>query len=427
MAALAEFAVGPDRSSPERFQRSEAGPQPAGEDASTNDTGQRAWPTSGSVEAIRLLLVGCDLDFGQQMRSRLAGTQWSLREARTGAAALQMLWESGGDVMLLSSSLPDLEMGEFQNLAKAQCPGIQIVSLNPAGAQPGAERRAPDGLTQGLQNFLQPGVTFPATTTPELRPSPQPRIEAGGWGRGWQGIIGACPAMQQVYRAARLVARRSTTVLIQGESGTGKDLLAHAIHNASPREKQPFVVINCAAIPETLLEAELFGYTKGAFTGASQSRLGRVHAAHGGTLFLDEIGDMPLPLQGKILRFLEQGEVQRIGGNDTVKVDCRVIAATNVDLKKTAEAKLFREDLFYRLAVFPIHLPPLRERMDDIDGLSANFLERFCPGIGLHPEARQALLDYGWPGNIRELRNVIERASLFVESRNEILREDIVL
>lgn len=232
--------------------------------------------------------------------------------------------------------------------------------------------------------------------------------------------------MQAVYRAARLVARRDTTVLIEGESGTGKDLLARGIHNTSARQKQPFVVINCAAIPEALLEAELFGYTKGAFTGAAQSRIGRVHAAHGGTLFLDEIGEMPVPLQSKILRFLEQGEVQRIGGTETLKVDCRVVAATNAHLKKMVSANQFREDLYYRLAIFPIQMPPMRERMEDLDGLVQSLIERFCPGLRLHPEARQALVEHQWPGNVRELRNVIERASLYAESSDEILLEHLV-
>ena len=233
--------------------------------------------------------------------------------------------------------------------------------------------------------------------------------------------------MQRVYHAARLVARRDTTVLIQGESGTGKDLVARAIHVSSLREKQPFVVINCAAIPEPLLEAELFGYTKGAFTGAAQSRIGRIHAAHGGTLFLDEIGDMPYPLQSKILRFLEQGEVQRIGGTDTLKVDCRVVAATNAELKKLVKNNQFREDLYYRLAVFPIQLPPLRDRKEDLDGLFETFLDRFCPGVSLHPDARQLLVAHDWPGNVRELRNVLERASLFAETRRQIAPEDILL
>ena len=233
--------------------------------------------------------------------------------------------------------------------------------------------------------------------------------------------------MQRVFHAARLVARHDTTVLIQGESGTGKDLLARAIHVSSSREKQPFVVINCAALPEPLLEAELFGYTKGAFTGAAQSRIGRIHAAHGGSVFLDEIGDMPLSLQGKLLRFLEQGEVQRIGGADTLKVDCRVIAATNADLKKAVKANQFREDLYYRLAVLPIQLPPLRERMEDLEALIGGFLQRFCPGVGLSLAARQVLMAHDWPGNIRELRNVLERASLFADGRSEIRAEDILL
>ena len=233
--------------------------------------------------------------------------------------------------------------------------------------------------------------------------------------------------MQPVFHAARLVAGRDTTVLIQGESGTGKDLLARGIHAASTREKQPFVVINCAAIPEALLEAELFGYSKGAFTGAAQSRIGRIHAANGGTLFLDEIGDMPLQLQSKILRFLEQGEVQRLGATDTLKVDCRVLAATNADLKKLVQAKQFREDLYYRLAVFPVHLPPLRERMEDLDSLIESLLARFCPGVALSPAARQILYAHSWPGNVRELRNVMERASLFADTQAEIRPGHIVL
>ena len=183
--------------------------------------------------------------------------------------------------------------------------------------------------------------------------------------------------MQRAYELTRMVALRDTTVLVTGESGTGKDLVAQEIHLISPRRKQPFVVVNCSAIPEALLEAELFGYTKGAFTGAVQSRIGRIHAAHGGTLFLDEIGDMPLALQSKLLRFLEQGEVQRLGGNDNLKVDVRVVAATNVKLKQQIEKQQFRDDLYYRLAVFPIQLPPLRERMGDLKSWLRRSLRSF--------------------------------------------------
>jgi transcriptional regulator with GAF, ATPase, and Fis domain len=233
--------------------------------------------------------------------------------------------------------------------------------------------------------------------------------------------------MQRTYSIIRMVAVRDTTVLITGESGTGKDLVAQEIHLLSLRRKQPLVVVNCAAIPETLLEAELFGYTKGSFTGAVQSRIGRIHAAHGGTLFLDEIGDMPLSLQSKILRFLEQGEVQRLGGNDNLKVDVRVIAATNANLKKMVEEQKFREDLYYRLAVFPIHLPPLRERMGDLEELAIAFAAKFYPGVSISREAVAILGQHRWPGNVRELRNAIERATILVGDGQEIMPEHIVL
>jgi transcriptional regulator with GAF, ATPase, and Fis domain len=224
-----------------------------------------------------------------------------------------------------------------------------------------------------------------------------------------------------------MVAVRDTTVLITGESGTGKDLVAKEIHLLSSRKKQPLVVVNCAAIPESLLEAELFGYTKGSFTGAVQSRIGRIHAAHGGTLFLDEIGDMPLSLQSKILRFLEQGEVQRLGGNDNLKVDVRVIAATNADLSKLVKEQQFREDLYYRLAVFPIHVPPLRDRIGDLDELTSAFVARFDPRLSITREALRVLEQHRWQGNVRELRNVVERACIFAESVRQITPEHILL
>jgi transcriptional regulator with GAF, ATPase, and Fis domain len=231
----------------------------------------------------------------------------------------------------------------------------------------------------------------------------------------------------RAYALTRLVAVRDTTVLVTGESGTGKDLIAQEIHLISARRNRPLVVVNCAAIPEALLEAELFGYTKGAFTGAVQSRIGRIHAAHGGTLFMDEIGDMPLSLQSKILRFLEQGEVQRIGGNDNLKVDVRVIAATNADLKRKVAEQQFREDLYYRLAVFPIQLPPLRERAGDVDELALAFVAKFFPGLTLTLEALEVLRHHHWPGNVRELRNTIERATILVGEGKEIRPEHIVL
>ena len=240
-------------------------------------------------------------------------------------------------------------------------------------------------------------------------------------------MIGDSEQMMRAYALTRMVAPRDTTVLVLGESGTGKDLVAQELHLISPRRNQPLVVVNCAAIPDTLLEAELFGYAKGAFTGALQSRIGRIQAAHGGTLFLDEIGDMPLALQSKILRFLEQGEVQRIGGNDNLRVDVRVIAATNADLKKRVARHEFREDLYHRLAIFPIQLPPLRDRLSDVEELAVAFTARFRPGAVISKEALFTLTQYDWPGNVRELRNAIERATILMEDGDTIKAEHIIL
>ena len=374
-------------------------------------------------EQVRLLLVGPDMALRNRLRDRLNHPRWSIREAQSGSEALEKLMQEGSEVMLLDPQLPDLDADEFQSMIRSQYPEVQIVTLS-VGAEESAPKNSATGDAYHLAEIMQ------QSRLSMRREAPAPRISlsrpAVGTQRGWQGMTGSSAVMQRVFHSARLVARHDTTVLIQGESGTGKDLLARAIHVSSPREKQPFVVINCAAIPEPLLEAELFGYTKGSFTGAAQSRIGRIHAAHGGSLFLDEIGEMPYPLQSKILRFLEQGEVQRIGSVDTLKVDCRVIAATNADLKKAVKANQFREDLYYRLAVFPIQLPPLRDRMDDLEALIEGFLQRFCPGVGLSPAARRALIAHDWPGNIRELRNVLERASLFADGRSEIQDEDIV-
>ena len=309
-------------------------------------------PLDSGVQ-VRLLVVGADAGFRHELRERLAPPRWSIREARSGAEAYEKLLEERSEIMLLSSQLCDLDVVEFQQIVRSQFPEVQVVELNPPLQGAAAHAAPASGAAYEVVELLQPGRPGPEQQPPPAAVS-FPRLNTAHSQQGWQGMIGTAPAMQRVYHAARLVARRDTTVLIQGESGTGKDLVARAIHASSARDKQPFVVINCAAIPEPLLEAELFGYTKGAFTGATQSRIGRIHAAHGGTLFLDEIGDMPYPLQSKILRFLEQGEVQRIGGTDTLKVDCRVVAATNADLKKLASSHHFREDLYYSLAVFPI-------------------------------------------------------------------------
>ena len=238
--------------------------------------------------------------------------------------------------------------------------------------------------------------------------------------RGAPLIIGEDPALKKVSFALQRAAGTDATVLLQGESGTGKELYARTLHALSPRNDGPFVAINCAAIPETLLETELFGHEKGAFTGANARKPGRFELAHRGTLFLDEIGDLPLGLQAKILRALEERRFERVGGTVSLQVDVRVVAATNRNLKAAVAARQFREDLFFRLSVFPIDIPPLRERRDDIEILARHFIDRYCRDLKkkpllLTPQALAELQAYGWPGNVRELQNCIERAVILSE------------
>jgi transcriptional regulator with GAF, ATPase, and Fis domain len=329
-----------------------------------------------------------------------------------------------GGVLLLDPMLPDLEPGEFHSIVRNRFPNTQVLMLNSHTGQLLVGSASPTPISKRLVDAVNRAGSLRAGSLVPFAPGIPGMVHETK--RSLRNMVGDSEPMQRIYSLTRMVAARDTTVLITGESGTGKDLIAQEIHLISPRRNQPFVVVN-SAIPEALLEAELFGYTKGSFTGAVQSRLGRIHAAHGGTLFLDEIGDMPLSLQSKILRFLEQGEVQRIGSNDNLKVDVRVVAATNADLKKRVSDQQFREDLYYRLAVFPIHLPPLRERMSDLDELALTFTAKFHSGVSLSRDALQVLAQHSWPGNVRELRNAIERATILVGDEDEIRPEHILL
>jgi DNA-binding NtrC family response regulator len=238
--------------------------------------------------------------------------------------------------------------------------------------------------------------------------------------RGAPLIVGDDPKLKQVSQALHRAAATDTTVLLEGESGTGKELFARALHALSPRNDGPFIAINCAAIPENLLETELFGHEKGAFTGAAQRKPGKFELAHRGTLFLDEIGDLPLSLQAKILRALEEKRFERIGGTAPLQVDVRVVAATNRNLKAAVAARQYREDLYFRLSVFPILIPPLRDRPNDIPTLARYFIDKFCRDLKkkpfvLSPAAEEDLVAYPWPGNVRELQNCIERAAILTE------------
>ena len=243
-------------------------------------------------------------------------------------------------------------------------------------------------------------------------------------------IIGESAALRRMLARVEAVAQTSASVLIQGESGTGKELVAHVIHTRSPRSDAPLVKVNCASIPSELFESEFFGHVKGAFTGAHRDRVGRFQLADGGTLFMDEIGEIPLDLQGKLLRVLQEGEFEQVGSDRTRSVDVRVVAATNRDLDKAVEDGRFREDLFYRLSVFPIDVPPLRERGDDIVQLASHFLEKICQDFGHRPlslsrQHLELMRNYDWPGNVRELKNVIERAVIL--SRGKVLRLDLAM
>ncbi len=327
-------------------------------------------------------------------------------EASGGAAALAKLREMACDSVLLDRNLADLDAGEVAEMIQREHPDIAIAWIE---------------IDAGNESVIG-GPMSVARKVSRARRGAAPATDA------LPGMIGTSDAMREVYRLVNMVARRDTTVLITGETGTGKELVAEAVHKLSPRAKQAFVVVNCAAIPEALLEAELFGHARGAFTGAVQSRLGRIHAAQGGTLFLDEIGELPLGMQAKLLRFLQSGEVQRLGSVDLHRVDVRVICATNVNLGALVEAKQFRMDLYYRLEVFPIALPPLQTRADDIERLAGHFLCLLSEEVGVTPKRiSEPALDFLkrrlWPGNVRELQHAIERA--FILSGNEeILRAE---
>lgn len=376
---------------------------------------------------IDVFVVSSNARLRDELQEKLGPPRWNVLHAAGGAEALKILQSHAADdaVLLLDPQLPDLDANEFHEIVRERFPNTQVMMMNGHTGQLLVGSASPTPVSRRLADAVNQSGSLRTAPIP-MTSSDAPRTVNDGRVK-LRSMIGASDPMLRTYSLTRMVAARDTTVLVTGESGTGKDMIAQEIHLISPRRNQPFVVVNCSAIPETLLEAELFGYTKGSFTGAVQSRIGRIHAAHGGTLFLDEIGDMPLSLQSKILRFLEQGEVQRLGGNENLKVDVRVIAATNANLKKRVAEQQFREDLYYRLAVFPIELPPLRDRMSDVEELAAAFAARFHPGVSISRAALQVLGQHSWPGNVRELRNAMERATILMGNENEITPEHILL
>jgi transcriptional regulator with GAF, ATPase, and Fis domain len=365
----------------------------------------------------RFLVASADPAFRSRVMKHRENADSLSEEAVGGAHALAKLLRFPCESVFLDRNLPDLDATEVAELIRQKYPqtAVELVDsrdwvTEEQDANDCEARVSVASAGKHAKSSLEKELPAARTESMTSRVDPLP------------GMIGSGRAIQQVYRLARMVAERDTTVLISGETGTGKELVAQALHELSPRARQPFVVVNCAAIPEALLESELFGHVRGAFTGAVQSRLGRVHVAQGGTLFLDEIGDLPLSMQAKLLRFLQNGEVQRLGSSEVYRVDVRIVCATNVRLLDLVQTKQFRQDLYYRLAIFPIALPSLRERAEDIGPLADHFLsllagENSLPLKQLSVPALALLQESHWSGNVRELQHAIERA--FILAGNE--------
>lgn len=355
----------------------------------------------------RVLVASADPAFRSLMVKNHEHRGSMSEEAVGGAHALAKLLHFPCDNVLLDRHLPDLDAQEVAELIRQRYPQTEVAFVDSRTTGKGLHEEQVD---EGIESSQ--GSTSSSAVEEHISSSPPP-VPADA--QPLPGMIGTGRAIQEIYRLARMVAPRETTVLITGETGTGKELVAQALHELSPRARQQFVVVNCAAIPETLLEAELFGHARGAFTGAVQSRLGRIHVAQGGTLFLDEIGELPLSMQAKLLRFLQNGEVQRLGSSDVHRVDVRVVCAANVCLSDLVQAKQFRQDLYYRLTIFPLALPPLRERGEDIGALAEHFLsllsaENGLPLKQLSNAASAFLQRLPWHGNVRELQHAMERA-----------------
>jgi DNA-binding NtrC family response regulator len=366
-----------------------------------------------------VLVASPNLSLREQVRRNLHGGTGPVQEVNGGADALVKLESGQWHLLFLDRRLPDLDAEELTQIIKFRYPGIEVVML--------------DSESDSTLPWRIPG----RTPEPCLRPSgeasmrvaePQPAVADKSLAeiQPLPGMIGNSDSMRRLYRLTRLVAPHRTTVLVMGATGTGKELVARAIHQLSARASGPWAVVNCAAIPEALLESELFGYARGAFTGAVQAYAGRICSAQGGTLFLDEVGELPLNLQAKLLRFLEQKEVQRLGAAETLRVDVRVVAATNADLERQVEAGRFRADLYYRLSAFPLELPPLAERREDIPALAEHFLRGLaalsrCAPLQLAAETGRVLQARAWSGNVRELQQVMERAAILADGGCEIL------
>ena len=426
------------------------------------------------------LLASADSSFRQRLSEILTGLRWQVREAEGGAHAWKEAESAVPEAVIVDSWLPDLDLAEFLSDFRDRFPQVDLVTASgisgeesprgpyrqellyalrrsqdtdtavwntapvlaafgPAPAQADALAQPAQAQPQPVQNAAaQDGVVLPARpqtslirAVPMRAETPRAALAPGGEQKAIDRLpelIGNAACMLEVSRRIRLVAQRMTPVLIEGPTGSGKELVAEGLHRLSTRSKKPFVAINCAAIPEALLEAELFGHTRGAFTGAVQGRVGRIESADGGTLFLDEIGEMPLALQSKLLRFVECSELQRVGDNETIKVDVRIVAATHRPLVEHAQTGNFRADLYYRLAVFLIRTPALMEHLEDLTLLVEHFLRKMgreAPIKRIDQTALIKLAAHTWPGNVRELEHVLERAAILAGDEPLLTTQEI--
>ena len=374
----------------------------------------------------RLLIVEDDPIWIRVFQDLFQNSPVTLQSAGTAREGLSLIARDRPDVILLDVNLPDLSgLEAFSRIHDAD-KRIPIIFITAEGSA----ETAIEAMQLGAHDYLLKDRLVEPAERMELRKvveraceisrsavAPNTPADDAAAEQSADSLIGRCAAMQEVYKAIGRVARQDLTVLIQGESGTGKELVAHALHRYSRRKECPFLAINCAAIPENLLESELFGHEKGAFTGAERKRIGKFEQSSGGTLFLDEIGDMTPLTQAKILRVLQEQRFERLGGQETIQTDVRVVAATHRNLGRMIEEGTFRRDLYYRLSVSTIRLPPLRERLEDLPLLTEHFCTRFNRELGkqvrqVPPETHQILRGYPWPGNVRELQNVVKQALL---------------
>ena len=377
-----------------------------------------------------ILVIDDEKNILSSLKTALSLEGFSAVVAGSGEVGLEKLEEETIDLVLLDVKLPGIDGIEVLKRIRRRKPHLHVVMMSGHGTI----QTAMEAVKLGAIDFIEKPLSterlvLTIRNALRLEKLEQENIELRAeWDKQFR-IVGSSPQLAKVLEQINITGPTQSRVLILGENGTGKELVARAIHEAGPRASRAFVKVNCAAIPSELIESELFGHVKGAFTGASSARKGKFELADGGTIFLDEIGDMKLEMQSKLLRVLQEGEFERVGGENTISVDVRVISATNRDLEKMVNEGVFRQDLYYRLAVIPIAVPPLREHADDIPELVEYFCARICQEnnrspVSLSEDAISLLKSYSWPGNVRELQNIIER--LVIMNREEIIdRSDV--